>query len=211
MRNAQPETLGGEPSSSYWDTRRLWDREVKEAIEDTSLNASVTKLQSDVASLRTDLTALQASVAALQTSFNALSALVHGTHVLRLGAAYGRVVAGTPTYGVIGEYLQAASGADDVMFALPVVDGDRILEVSSWGEVAVATAWSMAFYSFDPLAGGFTNIGGSVNSSTTAGKSKVTLSSLTTTVTSPSWYAIRWFSGAVNNRVRAVECKYDHP
>jgi hypothetical protein len=173
MRSGQPELAQGAPTRAYWDVRRAFDREVKEALENADAG--------------------------------------FGRRTLRLGASYGRVVAGAPTYAVIGEYLQAAGAADDVMFPLPLVEGERIIEISAWGEVAVATAWHMAFYSFDPLVGGFTPIGPDNPSSTTAGRSKVTMGSLSILVTSPLWFAIRWFSGAANNRVRAVEYKYDRP
>lgn len=33
MQTAQPEVVAGVPSRSYWDQRRAWDREVKEAYE----------------------------------------------------------------------------------------------------------------------------------------------------------------------------------
>lgn len=33
MRSGQPDVLGGQPGATYWDQRRAWDREVKEALE----------------------------------------------------------------------------------------------------------------------------------------------------------------------------------
>lgn len=33
MRSGQPDVVGGQPGATYWDQRRAWDREVKEALE----------------------------------------------------------------------------------------------------------------------------------------------------------------------------------
>jgi len=38
MRTAQAEVLKGSPTATYWDQRRAWDREVKEALEATTID-----------------------------------------------------------------------------------------------------------------------------------------------------------------------------
>lgn len=39
MQSAQPEVLRAEPTPRYWDLRRAWDREVREAIESAGVAA----------------------------------------------------------------------------------------------------------------------------------------------------------------------------
>lgn len=130
---------------------------------------------------------------------------------VRLGAMYGRVVNGTPTIAAIGEYFTATGAFDEVLFVLPLAEGDRLLEVSAYGNVAVATPWIMQLVAFDVVNGGVVQVGPVNFSSTSPGWSKVPLPNQSLVVASPIYYAIRWFSNAVNNRVRAVEYLFDRP
>jgi len=136
--------------------------------------------------------------------------LRHGPRTVRLGASYGRPANGNPAMAPVGEYWIADGASTDVMFAFALADNERLLEVSVFGEVVVATGWAMNAYAYNLLLGGFTSLGGAGRtSSNTPGISKLTITGLTTTIASPTTYMARWFSGAAGNRCRGVEYRYD--
>jgi hypothetical protein len=131
--------------------------------------------------------------------------VLHGPRMLRLGAPLGRPNS-APTF--LGSNWLATGAADAIFWSPPVAEGDRILEVSFYGEVAVATAWSGQINRVDALAGTNTPIQ-TTTSTTAAGRTKKTISGLNETVPASTYYLIQWTSGAVNNRVWAVEVKFD--
>jgi hypothetical protein len=133
----------------------------------------------------------------------------HGPRTVRIAAAFGRPAAGAPTLAPLGEYWTGDSAGADVMFPLSLDDNQRLLEVSIYGEVAVATAWTMNAYAFNLGAGGFTALATVRTSTTAPGITKLTITGLTTTVGSPMAYMARWIAGAAGNRCRGVEYRYD--
>lgn len=136
----------------------------------------------------------------------------HGSRTVRIGAAAGQLTNGAATIPTgLGDYWQGAGAGDTVCWALPLADNDRLLEVSVYGEVAVASAWSWGLWQWDPIAATFVRFpgGGDVSSTTSPGRSKVTATALNLTQTSPTYFQVRWVSGAANNKARAVEYKFD--
>lgn len=135
--------------------------------------------------------------------------LKHGTRTVRLGPVLAVATVGTPVItAIFGDAWTAAGAADRLVWSIPLADNDRILSVSVYGTVAVATAWTIELQQWSALTGGFVSIA-TASSTTSVGISKVTLSFSATSVVSPFYYQVRWVAGAVNNKVSAVEVAFD--
>lgn len=132
----------------------------------------------------------------------------HGSRTVRFGPILASATAGTPTLSSVGDAWTAAAGTDRIIWSLPLADNDRILSVSVYAEVAVATAWSFELQQWSALTGVFASIG-IATSTTAAGITKVTLSMSPTTVVSPQHYQIRWSAIGAGNKLRGAEIVYD--
>jgi hypothetical protein len=238
MQSAQPEVIQSQPTRGYWESRRQWDREVKEALEGGIDTAALPALPaSGVVAGSYTLTNLTVGAdgrltAAANGSLPAtgvvagsypqanitvaadgrITAAANGAGgIVRLGANAGSPGgSGTPTRGVVGEYWQGTGGGDEICFPLQLKDGDRLTRMTFWGEVAAATAWAAELFQWNPATAVGTSIS-SGSSSAVAGKNTLTLSPLSYVMASPMIIYGRWVALASGNRVRAVEYTFVRP
>jgi len=133
--------------------------------------------------------------------------LKHGPRTVRRGAAAANsALAYSPTGGGV---FVGVGATDEVHWSIPLANNDRLLEVSIYGEVALGTAWSLKLFSLNMLTAVLSQIGATVSSSTSPLREKRTLTGLTQTLGTDTIFLIVWTSGAVNNKVRGCEFKFD--
>src|SRR5262249_10916801 len=133
----------------------------------------------------------------------------HGTRIVYYGAATGQQV-GTNAFNTgTSQYWQGAAAGDIVEFNVDQAINERITAVSVYGRANGTTAWTWKLYKANALTGTVTQINPTQTSGTAAAIQKLSIASLTETVSADTYYAAEWTAGASGNRVYAVEVQFD--
>lgn len=166
------------------------------------LNVAVAELQ----------TIVTPKIGPSQIDIGTASELNHGPRTIVLGVLRAIVTNGAAARGGAfgAEYINSASGTDEVCWDIELALNDRLTQISVFADVAVATAFQVGVYLVVPSAPTVTLISDIASSTSTAGTKKLLVTGLSSTsIGVNSLIRVRWLANAINNKVRAVEYVYD--
>lgn len=228
MQSAQPEVIQWQPTRGYWDARRKWDAEVKEALEagiDTA-DLPVTGVVPGSYSLASLTVGADGRLTAASSGSLSATGVTPGTYrratvtvgadgrltavsldsrMMRMSAAAGSP-RGAPTLAQQG-YWTATAGSDQLLWALDLATNDKVVSISVYAGVAATTAWNFALYKTMLMTGTTTNQGGGT-STTIGGITKVSVT-LNEVVVADAAYLINFSFGAVGNIAYGFEMRVD--
>ena len=154
---------------------------------------------------------LEASIGVGSIDISTSSGIKHGPRTVTCGVATQRSTSGSPVYtGGTTQYWEAAGASDEVTIEIaPPSAYERITAVTCTGRCAGVTAWTAKLYKKVLSTGVVTQVGSTLTSGTAAAIETLTLSSLTETCASGTYYFLIWTSGAASNRVSGYSVTYD--
>lgn len=164
----------------------------------TTLNTAITELQGYVA-LKIGNASLNITDADVK----------HGARTVYYGAASCQGLGTSAFTGATSQFWQGAAAGDTVACVVDQAINERITAVSVYGRANGATAWSWKLYSVNASTGVVTQVGSTQTSAITAAISKLSVSALTQTVATDTYYVAEWTAGASGNREYAVELVFD--
>lgn len=132
MRKGQPDVIQGVPGKTYWDTRRAFDREVKEALEDQNPSWATVTAGAVNATTASAVTINASGTASGGILITAEGDVRHASRRMAIhAAAFQRIapaLANGPTL-TLPNWASGTVNADTVVASIPLAEGERMTGV----------------------------------------------------------------------------------